>query len=347
MPSPARLSELLQSALDRRSPLDRQGTTLYRLVHKLGDGLPGVAVDRLSDVLVLHVFAGDVDEQAVARALLDVLPSTRAVYVKRHPREAGRLALGGLDQLAPPLPLLGEPQPEVAAKENGLCFLLRPSNGLSYGLFPDMREVRGWVQRHARDRSVLNLFAYTCGFGVAALRGGARRVLNLDLSRPMLEWGKESYALNDLPVDPRDFVYGDASDWLKRFARRGETFDMVILDPPSFSRGPAGALSVERVYARLVAGTARVVAPGGLLLAATNHAGLSTSRFEALLRAGIQDAGRDGRVARTWHEPAVDFPRPAGGQPALKVAAVLLGAQTPHGEVSVRATGAYPTHRSS
>ena len=125
-----------------------------------------------------------------------------------------------------------------------------------------------------------------------------------------------------IPRGGTDFVYGDAFDWLGRFARRGERFDLVIVDPPSFSSTP---FSVTRDYPRLVEAAARTVAPAGILLAATNHAGTSDDRFEAWLQNGLTLAGRYGRVVQRWHEPRLDFPMPPGrGQPYLKVRALVL-----------------------
>jgi 23S rRNA (cytosine1962-C5)-methyltransferase len=146
-------------------------------------------------------------------------------------------------------------------------------------------------------------------------------VLNLDLSRRYLEWGKANYALNQLEVDPRDFVYGDAFDWLARFERRRERFDLVIVDPPSFSSTP---FSVQRDYPRLAHAAAQVVAPAGILVAATNHTGTSDEHFDAWLRDGMRMAGRRGRLLHSWHEPAADFPVAPGGIPHLKVRAHVL-----------------------
>jgi 23S rRNA (cytosine1962-C5)-methyltransferase len=168
---------------------------------------------------------------------------------------------------------------------------------------------------------VLNLFAYTCSFGVCAVHGGAARTVNLDLSKRYLDWGKANYRLNHLPIDERDFIFGDAFDWLRRFARREMRFNVVIVDPPSFSSTP---FSVTRDYTRLVGAAARTVAPGGILVVATNHAGTSDERFESWLEDGLESADRDGRLAQRWHEPAVDFPVPVGQQPYLKVRALVL-----------------------
>ena len=274
--------------------------------------MPGLAIDRLDDVLVVHL-----DEPPDSRLLAE-LPACRAVYVKVHPRQASR------QTLPPHGPARGEPVDSLVVRENGLHYLVRPGAGLATGLFLDMRDVRGWVQQTAAGREVLNLFAYTCGFGVCALHGGAQRVLNLDLSRTYLAWGQANYALNGLSIDPRDFVYGDALDWLARFARRQQTFDLVILDPPSFSSTRCGTFAAERDYPRLAAAAARVVAPGGILLAATNHAGISGSRFDAVLARGVAEANRRPQLLRRWHEPDLDFPVAPGDAPYLKVRALAL-----------------------
>jgi 23S rRNA (cytosine1962-C5)-methyltransferase len=187
-----------------------------------------------------------------------------------------------------------------------------------------MREVRAWIREAADGQSVLNLFAYTCSFGVCAMLGGAARVLNIDLSRAYLEWGRANYALNGLEANPKDFVYGDALDWLRRFERRAERFDLVIVDPPSFSSSRGRTFSIERDYPRLAQAAARVVAPGGILLAATNHAGTSDASFDALLRTAVGAAARAFRLERRWHEPSTDFPLAAGGGPYLKVRALAL-----------------------
>jgi 23S rRNA (cytosine1962-C5)-methyltransferase len=207
----------------------------------------------------------------------------------------------------------------VRVEEVGVRYEVRPAAGLSVGLFLDMRDVRAWLRQVCAERRVLNLFAYTCSFGVSAMLGSAARVLNIDVSRPYLEWGMANYALNGLAVDPRDFVYGDAFDWLHRFARRGERFDMVIVDPPSFSSTP---FSVTRDYARLVEAAARVASPDAVLLAATNHAATSDARFDAWLRQGLAAAERRGRIVKRWHEPEEDFPLAAGQRPYLKVRAI-------------------------
>ena len=271
--------------------------------------------------MVVHADSAAVLERWLPEIRED-LRDFASAYVKVHPRRASRLTGQDMQQAAPAAPLWGLGVHDVEAIEGGVRYLVRPDAGLSVGLFLDMRDVRAWLRGNARGLSVLNLFAYTCSFGMSASLGGARRVLNLDLSRAYLEWGKHNYRLNRLTLDERDFVYGDAFDWLGRFARRGERFDLVIVDPPSFSSSP---FSVTRDYPRLAEAAARVVAPTGILLAATNHAGTSDERFEAWLQNGLTRAGRHGQLAQRWHEPSADFPLALGRtHPYLKVRALVL-----------------------
>jgi 23S rRNA (cytosine1962-C5)-methyltransferase len=283
--------------------------------------VPGLAIDRYADVAVVHADSHELLERWLAAIRAD-LADFRSAYAKVHPRAASRVKPDEVRRLAPDETLWGAAVREVEVVETGVRYLARPGAGLSVGLFLDMREVRGWLRGTAAGRLVLNLFAYTCSFGVSAALGGAARVLNLDLSRGYLDWGKANYRLNGLPVQERDFVYGDALDWLGRFARRGERFDLVIVDPPSFSSTP---FSVTRDYPRLIEAAARTVAPAGILLAATNHAGTSDDRFEAWLQNGLTLAGRYGQVVQRWHEPRPDFPQaPGRSQPYLKVRALVL-----------------------
>jgi 23S rRNA (cytosine1962-C5)-methyltransferase len=282
--------------------------------------VPGLAVDRFGDVAVIHADSAPLLDRWRA-PLAQALADCTAAYVKLRPRATGRLTPADIGALAPAEPLWGAPVDDVVVFENGARYLVRPAAGLSSGLFLDMREVRAWVRDTAADRSVLNLFAYSCAFGVSARLGHAERVVNLDLSRPYLDWGQANYRLNDLAADPRDFVYGDAFDWLGRFRRRETQFDLVVVDPPSFSSTP---FSVTRDYPRLVAAAARVVARAGILVAATNHAGTSDARFDTWLHAGLDAAGRHGQILQRWHEPAADFPVAPGRRPYLKVRALVL-----------------------
>jgi 23S rRNA (cytosine1962-C5)-methyltransferase len=279
-----------------------------------------LAVDRFEHTVVIHAESAAIVDQWHDDLDAD-LDEFSSAYVKVHPRGASHLSPDELHASASDEPLWGLPVKELDVLESGVHYLIRPAAGLSVGLFLDMREVREWVRKMARGRIVLNLFAYTCSLGVSATLGGAARVLNVDVSKPYLDWGQENYRLNDLTADPHDFVFGNAFDWLGRFARRRERFDMVIVDPPSFSSTP---FSVLRDYPRLVEAAAVATSPGAILLAATNHSSTSDQRFDAWLDNGLAHARRHGQLLQQWQEPAADFPVPPGRGPNLKVRALVL-----------------------
>lgn len=322
--------EVIRLAIARRAPLAADpDTTIYRLVNAAGDGLPGLTVDRYGDALVASVYdeePGGLSKQPILRELVQAA-GARAIYVKYRPQQASRVTEAEMAQLAPPRPVFGPDLAEFVAHEDGLSYVIRPGAGLSVGLFPDMREGRGRVRAWAAGRRVLNTFAYTCGFGAAALAGGAARVLNLDLSKPVLAWGQENYRTNGFEPDPHDFVYGDVFDWLARLAKRGDQFDLVILDPPGFSRTKTRRFSAAQDYGALATLAARVTAADGLILACCNVAELPWRAFREQVVAGVAAAGRTAAVAGVYHEPAVDFPVALGNEPYLKLLLAQLGGQ--------------------
>jgi 23S rRNA (cytosine1962-C5)-methyltransferase len=319
---------LLRLAVERRAPLAADSdTSIYRLINGAADGLPGLTADRYGDALVAAIYDDDVTipPRLLPDELVEMLAETtraRAIYVKYRPREAGRISDDQLATLAPAQPIYGPDLGEFVAHEEGLAYVIRPGEGLSTGLFPDMRESRARVRAWAAGRRVLNTFAYTCGFGVAATAGDATRVLNLDLSKSVLEWGQANYRANGFEPDPHDFVFGDVFDWLTRLAKRGERFDLVILDPPGFSRTKSRTFAAARDYGELAGLAARVTAPGGWVLACCNVVELSWKSFRERLLAGISAAGRTPEVKGIYHEPPIDFPAPMRGESYLKMALV-------------------------
>lgn len=291
----------LPHLLARRAYLPAQGTTVYRAAHTTETG--GLfALDVAGDAGVLSLYAEltpaqEADLAAACGEAAGLMGSGLAgVYLKRRPVEARHVANVARDRLSPPDPVWGEARPEVTALENGTAFLIRPGSDLSVGLFTDARPARAWVRSCGAAR-VLNTFAYTCGFGLSAALGGAETVKNVDLSRKVLAWGQENYTLNGLDAPATDFLYGDVFEWLTRLCKRGDTFDLVVLDPPSFARGKSGVWRSERDYARLAAGAAAVTAPGGRLLTLLNHAGVGGAALDRMVNAGLAGAGRRGRVS--------------------------------------------------
>ncbi len=312
------LTELLELAKERRACISEDENTIYRLVNATGDGLPGFTLDRYGPALVLNFYDPEIKASSpVLKILLEGLTKVwpgQSIYVKFRPATAARLGDAPPPEIAPPIPLVGPTQAEFVALENGLKYVIKPGDGLSVGLFPDMRQMRERLRHWAAGKTVLNCFSYTCGFGVAAMAGGATRVLNLDAARRALDWGKESYRANGFNPDQFDFVDGDVFDWLGRFGRKGQTFDIVLLDPPSFSTTRQTRFSSDQNYSTLVELAAKVVAPGGMLIASTNHAKVERRNFRQAVSMGLEKAGRQPQTAPSvYEEPDLDFPHQGEG----------------------------------
>ena len=319
-------AQLLRRAFDRRSSLLADRTTnAVRIVNSLGDGLPEVTVDWFDGVAVLSVYRPlPLDEEyALAETLVSAI-GARSVYLKRRPREARTAGRRSRDDLAPSRPLAGEHFPELVAKENGLSFRVLPADGLAVGLYLDMRDTRTWLRGHVAGKTVLNCFAYTCAFGIYAHAGSAERVVNVDLSRRVLGWGEDNLRLNGGQPQRRDYIAGDVFDWLRRFAKKGERFDVVVLDPPSFSTSEGRAFSAKRDYFKLVAAASPLVAARGMLVACCNLEDLRAESFEAQVRRGLEQSGRRGRIVERLGPSRIDFPAHPDEPPALKVAVVSL-----------------------
>ena len=304
----------------RRAVVDMLGppadlTNAFRLVHGAADGWPGWQVERLGDFLLSQSEAALTDAQTVQLSTWLKQLRLRGAYHKRLDR---RVRETKTEQASPQL-VMGEPAPgRFGVQENGLQFELSFTEGYSYGLFLDQRDNRrrlltghlaaGFPLRtpHSGFR-VLNTFAYTCGFSVAAAKAGAHTT-SLDLSKKYLEWGRRNFALNGLDPAAHDFIYGDVFDWLRRLAKKGRQFDAVLLDPPTFSQSKeSGVFRAEKDYGKLVALALPLLKPGGVLFASTNCATLAPEEFLAGIASALGQA-RCRTVQEHYFPQPPDFP---------------------------------------
>jgi 23S rRNA (cytosine1962-C5)-methyltransferase len=207
----------------------------------------------------------------------------------------------------PPTLILGDPNMNLqsVATERLLRFGIDFVAGYSVGLFIDQRENRHFVRRIA-PKQLLNCFAYTCSFSVAAASVGARTV-NIDLSKKSLARGRENFALNSLPANDHRFVADDVFEVLPRLARRGEKFDVIILDPPTFSRSWRGnVFQVERDFEPLLLLALELAERDGHILISTNCTSLNEHALEAMARFSLKTLRRAGAFHR--EPPLPDFP---------------------------------------
>jgi 23S rRNA (cytosine1962-C5)-methyltransferase len=332
----AALARTLARAVLGRHALGRPvdaalATTAFRLVNEEGDGLPGLAVDVYGDWLVAHLYADDAglwDDLARKNRLFDALGSLGigGVYVKVRPKQANTLVDTRREDLAPVEPVRGSPAPpEIEVLEDGIPYGVRLGDGLSTGLFLDQRANRRRVREASSGKRVLNLFAYTCAFSVAAARGGATRTVSVDAAAVALERGRQNFARAGVDEGPAHaFVAEDVFAWLGRAKKKTERFDLVILDPPSYSSTKKRRFVAKTDYAELAAEAMALVDTGGVLVACANHRGIVKARFRRLLHEAARAAGREVLQAKDLPIPS-DFPAPLGGESHLKVVWVRLG----------------------
>ncbi|MBN1609909.1 MAG: class I SAM-dependent methyltransferase [Polyangiaceae bacterium] len=279
---------LLEAGWKRRVLADR--CSVYRLANDLGDGLAGVSVDRYADWAVLSLSSTQAlaQQRALAEALLAL--GARGVYVKRRVRADLRRA--SHDALAPELPVVGEPAPDrVVVHEGALRYVVRLGGALATGLYPDQRDNRRRLLEVGRDARVLNLFAYTGSFSVAAAIAGARSVTSVDLSARALAWARENFAENQLDPSAYRFVRADAMRWPSD--ADVAPYDLVVIDPPSFSTsGRRQVLRLSDRYVELVAQALSRLAPRGRLLAVTHQRSASQGAFRGMLLEASRRARR-------------------------------------------------------
>jgi len=301
---------LVASAARLRERLVPEETDGYRLVHAEGDGLPGLVVDRYGDVLSVQATTAGTE---AARPLW--LPALRGLFPRASilqrndvPSRHGE-GLPLQDEL-----LSGEaPPPRVPFRERGLTFLADLAGGQKTGFFLDQRENRHLVRGLSGGRSVLNLFAYSGAFGVAALGGGAARVAHVDVSAPALALARENHAANGQDLARVETVAADAFEDLRARVARGETWDVVVTDPPAFAKKTADVERACRGYKDVNRLALKLLAPGGALLACSCSGPVPAELFQKVLFAASLDAGVPARIvekrgAGPDHPVSIDCP---------------------------------------
>src|SRR6266404_629436 len=195
---------------------------------------------------------------------------------------------------------------QTIAAENHLKFGIDFGAGYSVGLFVDQRENRRFV-RQAKPQRMLNCFAYTCAFSVAAASTAGAKTVNVDLSKKSLERGRQNFLLNEFSTEHHQFIADDVRPVLRRLARRGEKFDMIILDPPTFSRTKGGAaFHVEKDFEGVLAAAVEIATAGAKILISTNCETLSEPALERMARYALKLSRRAGAFHR--QSPPADFP---------------------------------------
>ena len=287
--------DFLAARLERALALRQElfDAPFYRLIHAEADGLPGLVIDRFGDVLVIQLNSAGIERlrEPLLEACDRVL-APRAVVLRND--APARASEGLATEVAVARGTLDGP---VELVENGARFRADVIAGQKTGWFYDQRDNRAAVARLASGRRVLDVFAYTGGFGVLAATRGAREAVLVDRSKPALALALESAALNDAAARCRT-IEGEGFPTLERLAADGERFDIVVADPPAFVKSRKDLAVGIRAYRKLVRLAAALVSADGFLFVASCSHNVGADAFAEQVCGGLSRARRSGRILR-------------------------------------------------
>jgi 23S rRNA (cytosine1962-C5)-methyltransferase len=294
------IARRVKSALELRRRFIGSDTNAYRLVNGDGDGLSGVVVDRFADVVVVQLLTAGADRmrETIVAALIELL-HPRAIIERSHGAVRKQ---EGLDDHA--AVLAGEPVVETVAVENGIKIRVDLEHGQKTGYFLDQRDNRALAGRIVNGGRVLDAFCYQAGFSLAALAGGASKVVAVDTSARALEMARQNLELNGHREDAVEFVHGEAGKFMAETANR---FDLIVLDPPPLARSRGDAERAGRLYVELNTLAMRALSPGGRLMTFSCSTHFRADDFVRAVRFAASNAGRNLRLLEHLG-PGADHP---------------------------------------
>ena len=274
--------------------------TTYRLVHGEGDNLPGLVIDCYGKTAVMqaHSVGMHVSRMAIAKALKEVMGDRlEHVYYKSETTLPFKANLGQENEF-----ILGGPTDEDLTTENGLRFHVDWLRGQKTGFFVDQRENRALLEHYAKGRTVLNMFCYTGGFSVYAMRGGASQVHSVDSSAKAVELTNANVALNFPPEDHRHEAF--CEDAFKYLDSHDDKYDLIILDPPAFAKHRGALRNALKGYTRLNVKGFQRIRKGGILFTFSCSQVVSKEHFRQAVFTAAAQAGRKVRILHQLHQPA-------------------------------------------
>jgi len=294
-------------AMRQRIGLLREDNNVYRLIHGEGDCLPGLVVDVYGETAVVqaHSVGMHLCRYEIADAIVKTVKEVTAVYYKSDDTLPFKAPIEGektgwlVEQSAVSCQQSGE----YWATENGLEVRIDWLRGQKTGFFIDQRENRALVERYARGKDVLNMFCYTGGFSLYALRGGARTVHSVDVSQKAIDLVNANVARNFPDCTNHKAVTADAFDYLSEQLAAGQQFDLIILDPPAFAKHRDAVKNALRGYQRINAKAIEMIRPGGILFTFSCSQAVDKEAFRLAVFSAAAQTGRKVRILHQLHQP--------------------------------------------
>ena len=287
-----------QAKEKRKAYYQDELTTAFRLFNQEGDGFGGLTVDLYGDYAVFSWYNSYVYQirKVISEAFRQVFPEVLGTYEK--------IRFKGLDYES--AHVYGQEAPDFfTVLENGVLYQVFMNDGLMTGIFLDQHEVRGsLVDGLAMGKSLLNMFSYTAAFSVAAAMGGASQTTSVDLAKRSRELSQAHFQANGISTDDHRFIVMDVFEYFKYAKRKALTYDVIVLDPPSFARNKKQTFSVAKDYHKLISQSLEILNPEGIIIASTNAANVSRQKFTEQIDKGF--AGRSYQILNKYGLPA-DF----------------------------------------
>lgn len=266
----------------RQSYANDSQTTAYRLFNQDGDDFGGLSVDRYGDYALFSWYNPFVYQlkDVIVQAFQDVYPEIVGGYEK--------IRFKGQDKVSDHL--FGQEAPDTfTILENGVSYRVFLNDGLMTGIFLDQHEVRArLVDGLATGKSLLNMFSYTAAFSVAAAMGGASQTTSVDLAKRSRELSLAHFEANGLDTSNHHLHVMDVFEYYRYAKRKGLTYDVIVIDPPSFARNKKQSFSVAKDYHKLISQALEILAPKGIIIASTNASNLTLEQFKRELEKGFK-----------------------------------------------------------
>ncbi len=307
----------LELAYQKRSSLLKV-TDALRVVNGTADGLDGLVLEQYANHYAIHLYKGEWQEQ------LDIIKSwllkrfaPAFIIVKNRTESSGRI----LDNPKVDI-LLDITGSKTIINEYDMKFHVDLNDTVNSGLFLDMRSNRKLVGDFSKGKAVLNCFAYTCSFGIYAKKNGCQLVHNVDISSKNLKKGEDNYRINGFGIERADFVRSDVQKYMEGALKRGNLYDLVIIDPPSFSRFGRKVFQIKRDLSKLLDICLKILKPQGTVFVSTNYSGIGNDYLVKIVRKSSQALHKSVKDIQPLGQD-IDFP-PSGRMKESSLAAILV-----------------------
>ncbi len=294
-------TQKIKDAISYRKDLFRdQTTTAFRLFNGEGDGIGGLTIDYFDGYYLITWYSQGIYsfKEPILKALKSLV-EYKGIYHKRRFDTKGQYLESESDYLC------GKRAPKpLIVKENNINFAIYLDDGAMVGIFLDQREVRDTIKReYVKGKSVLNTFSYTGAFSVAAALGGAKETTSVDLAKRSLPKTKEQFTINNIDLEKQKIIVADVFEYFKIAKKRGLSYDLIVVDPPSFARSKRKVFSAAKDYTKLLKEVIAITNKNGVIVASTNAANFDMKRFKTFINKAFKEANIRYKIEKSFSLP--------------------------------------------